>query len=427
MNIALVSDFFHPAVGGCEVHLMQLGARLMRLGHRVIVITHAMPGWRGECLVGPLRVFYIDQLPFYNNTSFPTIFTTLPALRDILLREGVQLVHGHSAFSVLAHEAMLHASVMGIATCFTDHSLFGFQDASSILTNKLLRASLAAVGQVICVSHTSKENTVLRAHIDPEQVNVIGNAIDASLFTPDPSARDPQWITIVFCARLELRKGADLLVQLLPRVCRALPNARFLIAGDGKKRHLVEEARDAHALGGRVVLLGNLKHTEVRGVLVQGNIFLNTSLTEAFCMAIVEAACCGCYVVSTNVGGIPEVLPSDMVSLANPDADDLLQKILEAVPKLRAIDAVDLHKRVSSMYDWGSVAVRTAAVYEKALARKKSHKEILTRYQERCGFWWGRMFCIIFVLDLLLLWFLARMVGSMQRETVTNQSRKKTD
>lgn len=46
----------------------------------------------------------------------------------------------------------------------------------------------------------------------------------------------------------------------------------------------------------RVRLLGGLEHQDVRDVLVQGHIFLNTSLTEAFCMAIVEAASCGLQV-----------------------------------------------------------------------------------------------------------------------------------
>lgn len=46
----------------------------------------------------------------------------------------------------------------------------------------------------------------------------------------------------------------------------------------------------------RVRLLGALEHQDVRNVLVQGHIFLNTSLTEAFCMAIVEAASCGLQV-----------------------------------------------------------------------------------------------------------------------------------
>lgn len=43
---------------------------------------------------------------------------------------------------------------MGIRTVFTDHSLFGFEDAASILTNKLLAGALRNVDAVICVSHT---------------------------------------------------------------------------------------------------------------------------------------------------------------------------------------------------------------------------------------------------------------------------------
>lgn len=54
-------------------------------------------------------------------------------------------------------------------------------------------------------------------------------------------------------------------------------------------------------------------------VLIQGSIFLNTSLTEAFGVAIVEAACAGLYVVSTRVGGVPEILPEDMISFALPE------------------------------------------------------------------------------------------------------------
>ena len=65
-------------------------------------------------------------------------------------------------------------------------------------------------------------------------------------------------------------------------------------------------------------LVGALKHSQVRDFLVQGHIFLNTSLTEAYCMAIVEAAASGLQVVSTRVGGIPEVLPENLLIMAEP-------------------------------------------------------------------------------------------------------------
>jgi len=58
-------------------------------------------------------------------------------------------------------------------------------------------------------------------------------------------------------------------------------------------------------------------------VLSRGAIYLNTSLTESFGIAILEAACAGLYVVSTKVGGVPEILPEDMISFAKPEEEGL--------------------------------------------------------------------------------------------------------
>jgi phosphatidylinositol glycan class A protein len=74
---------------------------------------------------------------------------------------------------------------------FTDHSLFGFADLSSILMNKLLKFSLADCQHVICVSHTSKENTVLRACVPPNRVSVIPNGNPLS-HPPEPAHQQAQ-------------------------------------------------------------------------------------------------------------------------------------------------------------------------------------------------------------------------------------------
>lgn len=80
---------------------------------------------------------------------------------------------------------------------------------------------------------------------------------------------------------------------------------------------------DKNNLQDRVELLGALEPGKVRDVLCRGHIFLNTSLTESFCIAILEAACCGLFVVSTDVGGVPEVLPPKMAFLAKPNVEAL--------------------------------------------------------------------------------------------------------
>lgn len=409
-NICMVSDFFYPNQGGVENHIYHLSQCLLQRGHKVIVVTHSYGNRRGvRYLTNGLKVYYLPFPTMYNQCILPTIFTTFPLIRNILIRENISIVHGHSAFSTMAHEAMFHARTMGLKAVFTDHSLFGFADASSILTNKLLKFSLADCSHAICVSHTSKENTVLRACIKPEMVSVIPNAVDATMFVPDPSKRTPGKVTIVVVSRLVYRKGMDLLAGIIPEICTKHPDVQFIIGGDGPKRILLEEIRENYQLQDRVTFLGALEHNKVRDVLVQGDILLNTSLTEAFCIAIVEAACCGLQVVSTRVGGVPEVLPPELIKLAEPSVKSLVTCLDKAISDHRhgnVISPLEAHDRIKNLYTWPNVARRTELVYDhvQELVPRQLPDRIKRYYQ--CGPLAGKLFVIAVVIDLFILTFL---------------------
>jgi phosphatidylinositol N-acetylglucosaminyltransferase subunit A len=212
---------------------------------------------------------------------------------------------------------MFHSKTLGYRTVFTDHSLFGFADAASVHINKTLKWMLTDVDAIICVSHTNKENIALRAATSPKRIYVIQNAVDTSRFTPDPSLRFPvDKINIVIVSRLHYRKGIDMLVDIVPNILGKYPNVHFIIGGDGPKKGILEAMQKKHNLYDRMELLGKIPHSKVRDVLCRGHIFLNTSLTEAFCIAIIEAAACGLVCVSTNVGGVPEILPPSMLYLS---------------------------------------------------------------------------------------------------------------
>jgi len=105
-------------------------------------------------LLPGLKVYYIPFPTIASSATLPNYFTFLPYFRVIIAREHIHLVHAHASLSSLGQEAILHAHHLGVRTVFTDHSLFGFEDAASILTNKLLAAALKNVDAVICVSHT---------------------------------------------------------------------------------------------------------------------------------------------------------------------------------------------------------------------------------------------------------------------------------
>ncbi|XP_066487345.1 phosphatidylinositol N-acetylglucosaminyltransferase subunit A [Tiliqua scincoides] len=410
-SICMVSDFFYPNMGGVESHIYQLSQCLIERGHKVIVVTHAYEDRKGiRYLTNGLKVYYLPLRVMYNQSTATTLFHSLPLLRYIFVREKVTIVHAHSSFSAMAHDALFHAKTMQLQTVFTDHSLFGFADVSSVLTNKLLTVSLCDTNHIICVSYTSKENTVLRAALNPEIVSVIPNAVDPTDFTPDASRWYNSTITIVVVSRLVYRKGIDLLSGIIPELCQKYPDLHFLVGGEGPKRIVLEEVRERYQLHDRVRLLGALEHSDIRNVLVQGQIFLNTSLTEAFCMAIVEAASCGLQVVSTRVGGIPEVLPENLIILCEPSVKSLCNGLEKAIDQLKSGSLLSpeiIHSKVKTFYTWRNVAERTEKVYDRVAGEMVlPMSKRLDRLVSHCGPVTGCIFALLAVLSYLFLVFL---------------------
>uniref|UniRef100_A0A8C0N4N0 Ankyrin repeat and SOCS box containing 11 n=2 Tax=Canis lupus familiaris TaxID=9615 RepID=A0A8C0N4N0_CANLF len=160
----------------------------------------------------------------------------------------------------------------------------------------------------------------------------------------------------------------------------------------------------------RVRLLGALEHKDVRNVLVQGHIFLNTSLTEAFCMAIVEAASCGLQVVSTRVGGIPEVLPENLIILCEPSVKSLCKGLEKAISQLKsgALPAPEnIHNIVKTFYTWRNVAERTEKVYDHVAGEAVLPMDKrLDRLVSHCGPVTGHIFALLAVFNFLFLLFL---------------------
>ena len=181
--------------------------------------------------------------------------------------------------------------------------------------------------------------------------------------------------------------------------------------------------------------------------MVRGHIYLHPSLTEAFGTVIVEAASCGLYVVCTQVGGIPEVLPTHMTVFAKPEEDDLVAATGKAIAALRAnkVRTERFHDQVKKMYSWTNVAKRTERVYDgisgaiseaefygydgtglKGRSGVQSFALIdrLKRYYG-CGVWAGKLFCLCVIVDYLLYLFLEWWFPRERIDICTDWPRKK--
>ena len=79
-------------------------------------------------------------------------------------------------------------------------------------------------------------------------------------------------------SRLVYRKGLDLLVAAIPRICQMHSKVKFIIGGDGPKRIDLEQMREKYLLHDRVELLGTVMHHEVRNVCVKRFFFFNRKI-----------------------------------------------------------------------------------------------------------------------------------------------------
>ena len=241
--------------------------------------------------------------------------------------------------------------------------------------------------------------------MNPHKIYVINNAINWDDFIPGPNLRHPKdKINIVILSRLTYRKGIDLVINVIPRICEKYPDVHVIIGGDGIKKQPLVEIRDKYSLNDRIEFLGAVPHNEVRGVLCRGHIFLNTSLIEAFCIALLEAASCGLLVVSTNVGGIPEILPPDMMYLANPVECDIEKQLEKAINDVGWVSTDTYHQKVKELYSWPIVAAKTEKVYE-SIMKNKNH-----RIGDRLKIWFssgyvnGFFHCVLIAIFIIVFW-----------------------
>ncbi|HUP81774.1 MAG TPA: glycosyltransferase family 4 protein, partial [Pirellula sp.] len=164
--------------------------------------------------------------------------------------------------------------------------------------------------RVIALSQSWKDCFVETCGVSPDRVLVMTNPTELPVAIPDRSERITETVRLLFCGRVGDRKGTfDLIdaIQLLPIDLRNLTS--LVIAGDGELDRAREKIRSLK-LENVVTLVGWIDAAKREQLLAQSDVFVLPSYNEGLPMAILEAMGWGLPIVSTQVGGIPELVIS---------------------------------------------------------------------------------------------------------------------
>ncbi|MCB8951686.1 MAG: glycosyltransferase [Ardenticatenales bacterium] len=181
---------------------------------------------------------------------------------------------------------------------------------------RLNRLTLPLDNAVIAVCETARAAEIAHGHVAPEKVTTIYNGVDLAEF-PRASAEAgtrlrrvmhvPAFSPLIgVVGRLHPQKGHTYLLQALPAILQAIPDAHFLMIGDGELRQaLAQEARQL-GVARQVHWLGH--RDDVPALLAGLDLFVLPSLWEGMPNVVLEAMAAGLPVVATGVDGTREVI-----------------------------------------------------------------------------------------------------------------------
>ena len=372
-------NFWNAGHGGGAEHARQITKHLTELGERIIILTPLRPGDTDADL---------DEVCGYTVVRFNTKVDTGEWLtplfyRRLMLLDILKVARGEKAdyllfdacFSFLGGLSVgLAAKILKIPLiAISHHYSEPFEHGGNLPWKmKFARKFLLRSASVnLCVSnYTAGEVEKLGAR--PHTIHVIHPGLDiraiesfrsdAKRFPSLDAVFPTGQPTILTVCRLESRKGVHKVIEAMPRIVSEIPDARYVVVGDGSYRDYLTRLAYASLAKDAITFLGYLTMEEKFECYRRCDIFAMPSEEEGFGMVFLEANAFGKPVVGGDIGGIRDAVVHEKTGLL---VDPLnTGEIANAIVRLltRPIEAHRLgdngKRRAESEFTWDAIASR---------------------------------------------------------------------
>lgn len=291
----------------------ELGKALAQKGHHVHFITYQQPVRLNGFMP---NIFYHEvQVATYPLFDYPPYETALSStLVDVIKNHHLQLLHVHYAIphasAAYMAKKILEQEGIYIPVITTLHGT----DITLVGRDKtyapVVAFSINQSDAITAVSQNLRDETFNTFKIE-KPIEVIHNFVDVERFSRKPIDAFKKLIApngervLLHASNFRKVKRVEDVVQIFHEVNQQIPS-KLLFVGDGPERGVAEElcrklntCDDVHFVG---------KQEQMEDILAIADLFLLTSQYESFGLAALEAMAAGVPVVSTNAGGLPEIM-----------------------------------------------------------------------------------------------------------------------
>ncbi len=357
--------------GGAEQALLTLMAGLNRECWRPVLMYHASSGIT-PLLEGAARLD-VELWPMPRMPDGREGAGRVWQFTRRLRARRVDVFHAHLTWPLACKFGLVGAILASVPAIVATVQLFvEFPLDLSIFTQQ--RLIYAGVGRYIAVSQHVAQHLRQKLHWPVHKIQVIHNST-ASLNHCADEAKDAMLIeqadtpVVLTVARLDEQKGHQYLLAAAAHV----PQAQFVLAGDGPLRASLEAQARSLGLEQRVKFLGY--RSDIPDLLAGCNVFVLPSLYEGLPLSILEAMSAGKPVIATQIGGTDEAVIPGETGLLVPPADPTalaaaIQRVLDDRPFARRL-ALAGRARVEREFSAATMVQQVTNVYAELLAGHK--------------------------------------------------------
>lgn len=377
---------FLPNLGGVERYTYNLGKKLIQKGHHVTVITSNVFHLQEHEIVEGIEVF---RIPCFNllGGRFPVLKPSSAFFRmhRHLKTLNFDFAIIQSRFYVHCAYGIHYAKTQHLPRLVLEHGTNHFTVNNPVLdwAGSLYEHAISKYIQHNCQYFYGVSQACCQwlKHFHIEASGQLYNAIDSAeiqLIKQAPPVSYRQQFDlgnrpiVTFTGRLVKEKGIQKLLQAIDILHQKDIDATLMVAGNGD---LYQQLQAQNPTG--VHLLGLLDFPQVISLLSESEIFcLPTDYPEGFPTSVLEAAACGCYIITTNKGGSQElILQDDYGVILTENTPERIAKAIEQAilqPEHRNAAAKKAQQRALDLFTWDAISSKVIQISE-SLIKENMH------------------------------------------------------
>jgi len=366
MKIGIVC---YPTFGGSGVLATELGKALAQKGHQIHFITYQQPVRLNGFIP---NIFYHEvQVPTYPLFDYPPYETALAStMVDVIRNNKLQLLHVHYAIPHASAAYMAKRILEGEGIYIPVITTLHGTDITLVGKDKtyapVVAFSINQSDAITAVSQNLRDETYQTFTIE-KNIEVIHNFVDVQRFSRKPIDAFKKVIApngeriLLHASNFRKVKRVQDVVKIFQAVRQQLPS-KLLFVGDGPERATAEQLCRELNVCDDVRFVG--KQEQMEDILAIADLFLLTSDYESFGLAALEAMASRVPVISTNAGGLPEIMIPGVTGYMS-NVGDVASMSQQAIDILSDDDRLEAFKAAAAQHAQGFDISTIIPLYEK--------------------------------------------------------------